>query len=82
LDQAQDPIVQFALPISKVNFILQSLDKNPLGASVAAVSQLMVEIQEQAANRPVPPAPAPASLQQQVGTAVEAKAAGGPKRQR
>lgn len=67
---AEEPQLQLSLPLSGVNFILASLDKNPLGGSVAEVSGLMARIQHQAQNQPEPKAP---SVQAAVKAAVASK---------
>jgi hypothetical protein len=45
----KDPTVSFTLemPLSAVNFLLQTLDRNPLNASVMQVAELIKIIQKQ-----------------------------------
>lgn len=66
-----DPEIALKLPLSAVNFVLGSLDSNPLKAPVSQVSALMQSITHQAQNQPLPPAES--SVQAAVKEAVARK---------
>lgn len=63
MNQPEDPSVSLTLPLSSVNFILESLNRNPAQAPVMQVATLITKIQEQATVQLNPPvvhdAPAP-----------------------
>lgn len=44
----EDPVISLNLPLSAANFVLASLDKNPLGVSVMQVAALIGDIGRQA----------------------------------
>ena len=55
MNHTEDPSVSLILPLSSVNFILESLNRNPAQAPVMQVAALITKIQDQATGQLNPP---------------------------